>query len=93
MAEVFKTPVTGTFTSTGASAAFVTREGFNISLRDFGDAEVQLQRSFDKGVNWGVVEAFTANAEKRVDDPESGVYYRFNCSSYTSGTIVYRLSS
>lgn len=86
-------PVEGTFTSATASGEFTTKGGFNISLSGFGSATVQLQRSFDRGVTWKVVEAYTADIEKRVDDPEVGVYYRFNVSSYTSGDIVYRLSA
>lgn len=93
MAQATKNPVEGTFGATGNSNPFVTREGFNLSLSGFGTATVVLQRSFDQGSNWRDVESFDADAEKRVDDPESGVYYRLNCSAYTSGPIAYRLSS
>lgn len=88
-----RTPVTGTFTGVAVSSSFVTRAGFNISLQGFGVATVLLQRSFDRGVNWGTVAEYTANAEQRCDDVEMGVEYRLNCTSYTSGTIPYRLSS
>lgn len=93
MAQAQKNPITGSFTGTGTSAAFVTRGGFNISLSGFGSATVKLQRSFDAGSTWRDVESFTADVERRVDDPESGVFYRFNCSSHTSGTISYRISA
>lgn len=87
------TPVTGSFTGTTASAPFAGGvKGFNISLSGFGSATVDLERSFDKGVTWLVVESFTADTERRVDDPAQDIYYRFNVSTYGSGTIVYRIS-
>ncbi len=92
MATARKTPVTGSFGATGTTAPFVTREGFNISLSGFGDATVELQRSFNAGISWLTVESYTADMEKRVDDPESGVWYRFECTIYSSGTITYRIS-
>ena len=93
MPVAFRTPVTGNFTGATASEAFATKSGFNMSLSGFGSATVQLQRSFDEGTSWKVVESFTADAERRVDDPGVGVWYRFSCSVYTSGTIAYRLSA
>ena len=93
MATASKDPVTGTFTGAGVSSNwFQTRAGFNLSLSGFGTATVTLQRSFDQGSTALDVETFTANAEKRVDDPESGVFYRVHCSAHSSGTIAYRLS-
>lgn len=89
---VSRQPVSGSFTGTGTSNDFITRAGFNLSLSGFGTATVQLQRSFDQGSTWLVVESFTADAERRVDDPEAGVHYRLECTVYTSGTIAYRLS-
>ena len=50
------------------------------------------ERSFDQGVTWLVVESLTANSEKRADDPGAGVYWRFECTSYSSGTLAYRMS-
>lgn len=93
MVQATRGVVTGSFTGTGASDAFVTRGGFNMSLSGFGVATVELQRSFDAGSTWKTVESFTADAERRVDDPEHNVYYRMNATAYTSGTIAYRLSS
>lgn len=93
MAQAQKTPVEGTFSATGVSSNFVAREGFNLSLSGFSGDTVQLQRSFDNGVTWKVVESFTADAEKRVDDPESNIFYRLECTVYSAGTILYRLSS
>jgi hypothetical protein len=87
------TPVTGSFGATGVSSHFESSRGFNISLSGFGSATVDLERSFDKGTTWVVAKSYTADAEEVCDDPEVGVFYRFNASAYTSGTIVYRLSS
>ena len=93
MAQAQTTPVTGTFTATGNSSSYKTRGGFNISLSGFGSATVELQRSFDEGVTWVAVESFTGNTERRVDEPEKGIHYRFEATAYTSGTIAYRLGS
>lgn len=93
MAVASRTPVTGTFTGVSVSNNYVTRAGFNLSLSGFDTATVILQRSFDDGSTWVSVRSFTADGEFRVDDPEAGVYYRLNCTSWTSGTITYRMSS
>ena len=85
--------VAGSFTGTGTSAAFVTQHGFNLSISGFGVATIQLQRSFDKGANWLVVEPFSADTERRVDDPGHDVYYRVEATAHDSGTILYRLSA
>lgn len=93
MSQARRDAVSGTFTAADqTSGDFVTRGGFNISLSGFGTATVTLQRSFDKGSTYVDVEAFTGSAERRVDDPESGVWYRFYCTAHSSGTIAYRLS-
>ncbi len=93
MAQATRNPVTGSFTGVSASNPFVTRGGFNMSLSGFGSATVVLQRSFDQGDTWKDVESFSGDVERRVDDPEHGVFYRLSCTVYTSGTIAYRLSS
>ncbi len=92
MTEAQRVPVAGSFTATGASSHFVTRRGFNLSLSGFGTATVELQRSFDQGATWLTVKSYTAAVERVVDDPEHGVYYRLECTSYSSGTILYRMS-
>lgn len=84
--------ISGIFTGTGASPdQLLWAGGFNMSLSGFGTATVQLRRSFDQGTTWHVVQEFTANAERRVDDPENGVMYDLNCSAHTDD-ITYRLS-
>lgn len=93
MGETTNQPVEGTFTGTGAGPPFTARAGFNMSLSGFGTATIALERSFDAGVTWKVVESFSADTERRVDDPELNVFYRFNATAHSSGTIVFRLSS
>lgn len=94
-------PVTGTFAATGQSKAFtpVAGRGFNASLWGTFVATVQVERSFDSGATWlpltangTQLEKFTAAASEQLQEDESGVQYRFNCTAYTSGTVNYRLS-
>lgn len=82
------------FTSATTSNPIAIFGYFNLSLSGFGTATVKLQRSFDKGTTWKDVTdgSFTANVEKQGYEPEEQVYYRLNCSAYTSGTILGRLS-
>lgn len=80
---------TGTITGTGAKPEISLGLAFSLSLRDFGSATVALERSLD-GDNWGVVEAFTADAEK-IGEGSRLSRYRLNCTAYTSGTIAYTL--
>lgn len=84
--------LSGSFTSTGQSNSVAIEGGFNVSLSGFGVATVGVQRSFDSGSTWVTVENFTGDAERKGCETESGVIYRLNCSAYTSGTIVYRIS-
>ena len=68
------------------------------------NATVRLERSFDGGTTWVVcgiggtgTQAIwnTPNSDVSVvaGEPERGMLYRLNCTSYTSGTINYRLST
>src|SRR5579864_8683881 len=93
--------VTGNFTATGQSAAFVPAvgRGFNLSLWGTFSATVQLQRSFDNGItllpltaNGATVESFTAPCSEQWQDDEVGVQYFLVCTAFTSGTINYRIS-
>jgi hypothetical protein len=99
--------VTGTFTATGQSATFTpdvaTRDTncgqVNISTRGTFDATVQIERSFDNGVNFficsedaaGTNAAYTAPFSVTAQESEAGTLYRLNCTAYTSGTITYRI--
>lgn len=98
--------VTGTFTSTGQSESFRpimrTRAWgqFNVSVWGTFVATVQLERSFDGGLNWIVVSqdgagtpaSYSAAASVVATEPEVGPIYRLNCTGYTSGTVNYRIS-
>lgn len=95
--------VTGTFTGTGQSAAFhpmvadLPYASFNMSLWGTFAGTVQLERSFD-GATWlplterGSSITFTGPCSEIFEEPEPSAQYRLNCTSYTSGTINYRLS-
>jgi len=99
--------VTGTFTATGQSATFApivaTRDTncgqVNISASGTFVATVQIERSFDNGVNWfvcsedsaGTTAAYTAPFSVTAQESEAGTLYRLNCTAFTSGTITYRL--
>jgi hypothetical protein len=65
---------------------------------------VQLERSFDGGTTWIVAGVgrsgtqnvwSTANTDASITafEPEKGMLYRLDCTTYTSGTINYRLST
>ena len=84
--------VSGSFTGVAAGASAAMSGDFNVSLSDFGVATVRLERSFDDGATWLVVESYTGDTERLVTEPEKHVLWRFNCTSHTSGTIVWRIS-
>src|SRR4051812_43151689 len=90
---------TGSFTATGTgtSVPVVRRGDFNISLQGTFTATVALQRSFD-GTTWetltyidGSAISWTAPMSSLFSEPEQGSLYRFNCTSYTSGTVNWRV--
>ena len=95
-----------TFTATGQSASFLADgigdlvdRAFNISLWGTFVATVQLERSFDNGTTWlpltangSQVYRFSAPCSEPCDETEAGVLYRLNCTSFTSGTVNYRIS-
>lgn len=83
--------IDGTFTGTGASEEVDIQGTFNVSLSGFGTATVAIERSFD-GSTWRSIESFSSNAERRGFETESGIKYRGNCTSYTSGSIQLRVS-
>lgn len=92
--------VTGTFGATGQSAGHMFLGYFNASLFGTFVGTVQLQRTFDAGTNWlpcgedaaGTAATYTAPVSVEVYEPEPGVFYRWACTAYTSGTVSYRLS-
>ncbi len=84
--------VSGSFTGVAPGASAAMSGDFNVSLSGFGVATVRLERSFDDGGAWLVVESYTGDTERLVTEPEKRVLWRFNCTSHTSGTIVWRIS-
>lgn len=80
--------ITKSFTGTGDSTAIDLGGDFSVSISGTFDATVNLQRSFDDGATWHTIEAFTDIAEKVGIESSTQVKYRFNCSSFASGTAV-----
>ena len=57
-----------------------------------GGTRVELQRSFDEGVTWYVVQEFQSDFEGLGCEVENKVLYRFECTNYIGGPVLYRLS-
>jgi len=78
----------------------VFKDLFNIALWGTFVATLVLEKSFDGGANWigvakdssGNINSYTAPFAAAVYEPEHTVIYRWRCTSYTSGTIFYRIS-
>ena len=83
--------IEGNITATGITATTQLSGIFDLSLTGFGAATVDLERSTDGGATWGLVESFTSDAQK-TGETSGGSHFRMNCTSYTSGTIRYRVS-
>ena len=84
---------TGAFGATGQSAAVQLPAGDNLDFSIGGTfvGTIDLERSYDKGTTWGVVNSYTAPTEVAIE-PSNGLYqYRLNCSAYTSGSATYFL--
>lgn len=74
---------------------------FNVWLSGAGTATIQLERSPDQGVTWcqytaGGTQLYVwsyagTNISDTVQELESGVLYRLNCTAWTSA-VSYRLS-
>lgn len=90
--------VDGTLTAAGPGERASVRGGFNVSARGPFVATVLLERSFDGGSTWepltalGTLISFTGPFSEVFEEPEDDVRYRLNCTSYTSGPIIYRIS-
>lgn len=75
---------------------------FTTFLTGTAVATVQLECSSDNGVTWCQIYAGGSqlkqwsysgtNFAEKTEECEQGVLYRLNCTSYTSGTLAYRLS-
>lgn len=93
------TTVEGSFTATGQSGLGLFAGLFNVTLSGTFVATVHLERSFDSGSTWhpctdasGFATSWAAPLSITCAEPERGVRYRLNCTSYTSGTVTYRIS-
>jgi hypothetical protein len=99
--------ITGTGVGTFApvSATGIAVQGlFNVTLGGTAPVgTVKLERSFDAGVSWfdvsrdaaGTLASYALSSTEmsfQLNEPESGVLYRANCTAYTSGTITSRIS-
>lgn len=92
----------GTFTGTGQSPTFGAQPDYplNITLSGTFSATVQLERSFDNGSTWFSLTVdsspwavySTPVSEQAWVPTEAGILYRLNCTSYSSGTVTYRVS-
>jgi hypothetical protein len=90
----------GNLTSAVAAAGFNMQGAFEARLSGTFSATVELQRSFDDGVTYQTVSrdssgnaaSFTAPADLVIDEPASGVKYRWNCTAYTSGNAAWTLA-
>ena len=67
---------------------------FNISISGTWDAQVTVQRSFDKGSTWYDVAEWEENTQEYGLEVERGVYYRAGIKpgEYSQGTCNVRLS-
>lgn len=93
------TMVAGAFNAAGQSDSGVFLGEFNASLWGTFVGDVRLERSFDGGVTfipctdlYGAAVSFSDEMSIGFKESEQGVFYRFNCTAYTSGTINYRIS-
>jgi hypothetical protein len=97
--------VTKSFTATGQSDNFdpfadnFGASRFNLTISGTFVATIRLERSFDEGSTWhpctrsdGSSRTWAAPMSIIVSEVEAGVLYRLNCTAFTSGTAVCRLS-
>jgi len=82
----------GSFTASGQSTAVPGDTLMTLSISGFGSATVELQRSYDSGSTWKVVDSYTANTEKNIEVVGNNLLWRLDCT-WTSGTIAYALGS
>ena len=84
--------VSGTFGATGVSTSHYILRQFNVDISGIaGGSIVELQRSYDQGSTWFTSDTFTQDISSNAVEVEKGVIYRFECTVYGSGTVIYRL--
>lgn len=102
-ADVLTGTITGTASSTASNTSFRLMFGrFNAAISGtWAGATMELQKSFDGGVTFvpavidasGTAADYTANAAVVVDEPEPGIFYRWQPTvALSSGTVAWRLS-
>jgi hypothetical protein len=89
----------GTLSAAQAAPSISMQGNFNITLYGTFAATIAPERSFDGGTTWlqlsfsdGTPVQISAPASTSWSESEAGVLYRLRCSSYTSGTITWRIS-
>jgi hypothetical protein len=84
--------VTGSFSGTGQSSSVSTgSEKVEIEISGTWVAATIIERSFDLGTSWFPYRTIVSNMVTILEDTRD-VQYRLNCTAYTSGSVVYRLS-
>lgn len=91
--------VTGTLAAVANGPAVPLSGVANFLLSGAFVASLRLAVSFDAGTTWipvtgsdGAVRTFSAPERIVLDEPEEGVVYRIECTSWTSGTVAWRFS-
>ena len=101
MTNAGKTVVEGTFTGTAEGAAVAIQGHANVLIGGSFVATVQVQKSFDGGATWFIVSRDSAGAlaeytspgfNGTIIEPESQILYRVECTAFTSGTVIWRIS-
>lgn len=99
--------ISGVFTTTGTSPIWSFYGAFNVVFYETSGGSytgsVQLERSFDGGTTWiicnigggGQQAIYAAGTPISfvASEPEKGVLYRLNCTSLSSASISYRMST
>jgi len=83
--------VTGIFSGTGASANLsITTGSFTLTLTcaTWSTSSIDLEKSYDGGTTWVVVDTYTSNTSVEIIDLADSVLYRCNSTAY-GGTFVY----
>jgi hypothetical protein len=92
---------TGTLASVAAGAGVMIMGPFNATLVGTTfTGSVNLERSFDGGATYmicgidasGSPATYTTDASLVVNEPEPGVWYRFNMTARSAGSMAWRIS-
>lgn len=95
------TPIaSGSFTGTGTSTPVQLHGRFNLSLTGTFVGTVQLERADASSGTFTVIARDIAGTPASwssafqglsIEEGEQGMWFRLNCTSYTSGTINWRI--